>query len=186
MSEDTPSKWRRAVRRVLGLREPDPARGKPGDTEELWRYGEYDAEVVTVSADLSTVDVRFPDSRFEPMQAVPVCTGIPGATWQVTAGAICKVGWTGGDPKKPYAAPSWKQGAAVVKLLLKADTVFLGDETGAKRVALDGDLVEIATALQTWMGNVEAALTASGHPIPVYLPTTIGSVNATATKTKAK
>jgi hypothetical protein len=139
------SLFRQRVREWLGLRATD--------TEELWRYGLWRAEVKAAAADGSTVDVAPENPRLESVQGVPVRVGIPGAQAVVQAGAIVLLGWERGDPSRPYAVPSWEMGATVTKLVLNADTVILGGEAGATALALADsvrlELNAIAGALRT-------------------------------------
>ncbi len=118
-------RWRRIVRIALDL---DPADALP----VIDRLAFYRAEVKACADDGSTVDVAPEDKRVDGHQGVPVRVGIPGAVMVVQPGAVVLLGWERGDPSRPYAVPAWEAGASVVKLILKADMVYLGDESGAE------------------------------------------------------
>lgn len=90
----------------------------------------YDAKIVSQSADNTTVDLQPGDPRLPGMSKVPLRLGIPGATVQVTPGGFIRLGWDRGNPSMPYAA-LWQGGESPIKIVLKAATVFLGDESGA-------------------------------------------------------
>lgn len=116
--------FRQAVRRVVGLRTTD--------TPEVWRFGLFEAQVVTQSADLSTIDVRFDDQRLPGMNGIPVRFA-PGLKAQFAPGTIVNVGWERGDPKRPYASPI-TDGTTPIKATL----------AGTTQVTIDGGpLVDI-------------------------------------------
>lgn len=116
--------FREAIRVMLGL----PA--DPGMPPDLVRLGLYRARVDVCQSDGGHVDVTPDDKRISPEKNVPVRVGIPGSYAVVSPGAVVLLGWTGGDPKLPYCVPSWETGATVTKLVIKATTVYLGDEAG--------------------------------------------------------
>lgn len=120
---DVTEAFRRAVRAAVGLADPQ--------LPVIDRLAFYEATVKVAANDGKTVDIEPTDKRFKPMQGVKIKTGIPGAVAIVEPGAIVMLGWEGGNPKFPYAFPLWAEGASVIKLILKAQTVYLGDEAGA-------------------------------------------------------
>lgn len=136
----------RLVRRILGL---------PRDRAlpRIDYLATYDAEVKAVTSDGSKVDLAPTVAHVKPIAGVEVRVGIPGAVAVVEPGSTMKLGWVGGDPSKPYAEPSWRQGATTVKLVLNASTVILGAEAGAQFVALankvNSELDAIASAFST-------------------------------------
>lgn len=162
---------RATVRGALGL----PA--DPGAPPDLMRLGLYRARVDAVAADGSTLDVTPEDKRISAEKGVPVRVGIPGAVAVVQAGAVVLLGWERGDPGRPYCVPSWESGATVTKLVLKASTVYLGDEAGADSVAL-------ASKVATELGKVKTtldSLSGASFTTPYATP---GSVAAAQAKAK--
>lgn len=129
---DLTERFRRAVLAVLGLA-PDAT------PPRIDRLALYRAEVRSASSDGKTVDVTPEDKRIEPHQAVPIRVGIPGATAVVQPGAIVLIGWEAGDPARVYAVPAWEVGATVTKLVVKANEVYLGDESGAEKLVRKSD-----------------------------------------------
>lgn len=130
------------VRAALGLDD------KPA---ELWRLGEYEAEVKAAASDGSTVDVAPTDPRIDPMNGVALLNPFPGCTVVPKAGSVVRIGWVGGDASRVYARPSWKAGGDASKVVVQSDLVVLGAESSAQFVALankvDGALSSLATKL---------------------------------------
>jgi len=122
----------RLVRRILGLPSNRPL-------PRIDYLATYDAEVKAVAADGSTVDLAPTVPHVKPIAGVEVRVGIPGAVAVVEPGAMMKLGWVGGDPSQPYAEPSWRQGATVVKLVLNAQHVYIGDEGAADKLVRKSD-----------------------------------------------
>lgn len=120
---DVTEAFRRAVRSAIGLADPQ--------LPMIDRLAFYEATVKVAASDGKTVDIEPTDKRFKPMQGVKLKTGIPGAVAIVEPGAIVMLGWEGGNPGLPYVFPLWADGATVIKLVLKAQMVYLGDEAGA-------------------------------------------------------
>lgn len=120
------------VRRILGL----PS-GRP--MPRIDYLATYDAEVKSISSDGGKVDLEPSAGHVKPISGVEVRLGVPGATAVVEVGAIMKLGWVGGDPAQPYAEPSWRQGATVVKLVLTAQHVYIGDEGSAQALVRKSD-----------------------------------------------
>src|SRR6185295_696324 len=119
------------IREAVGLEKT------PGSLPNLMRLGLYDATVDVCSADGATLDVTPLDKRLPPQKGVELRVGVPGAVATFQPNCVVMLGWDGGDPKKPYCVPHWKQGAVVTKLVLKATHVYLGDEAGAKKLATE-------------------------------------------------
>lgn len=121
------------IREIVGL----PA--DPGSPPDIMRLGLYRSRVDVCQSDGSACDVTPDDKRISPEKNVPVRVGIPGAVAVVAPGAIVLLGWTGGDPSKPYCVPSWESGATVTKVIIKAAIVYAGDESGAKALVTKDD-----------------------------------------------
>jgi len=128
---DLKTKFRALVREIVGLPFDE---GKPPIIDLLALYR---ARVDVCASDGSTVDVTPEDTRLSPRKNVMVRVGIPGAVAVVQAGAIVLLGWERGDPKRPYAVPSWEAGATVTTLKLNATTIILN--SGTNHVARVGD-----------------------------------------------
>ncbi len=73
-----------------------------------------------------------------------------------------------------------------VQIHCEASTITIGDTSGSKAIALNGDACAIAAALATWMGNVQTSLNTLGQPVAALVGTTIANVSASATQAKAK
>ncbi len=116
---------RKMIRAAVGL----PL--DPGEPPDLMRLGLYRARVDKCASDGSKLDVTPSDARISPEKNVTLLAGVPGAVATMSPGAIVLLGWERGDPAKPYCVPCWEQGATVTKLVLKATTVYLGEESGA-------------------------------------------------------
>jgi hypothetical protein len=143
------------VRAALGLTDsPVPS---------IMRLGRYRCTVTAQNAD-GTVDLTPDDTRISAEKNVVVHVSPPGASWQVQPGAIAWMGWTGGDPSKPYCTPDYEAGAVVTKLVLKANMVFVGDEPGAKALVSKDDFdAHVHTGPSTTCAN-GAAWTGSTAP----------------------
>lgn len=124
---------RRMVRAALDL----PV--KPGTPPSIMHLGLYRARVDACASDGSTVDVKPDDSRISAEKGVKLDVGIPGAVATVQPGCYVHLGWRGGDPGQPYCIPCWDTGATTIKLVLKAQTVYLGDEAGAEALCRKSD-----------------------------------------------
>jgi hypothetical protein len=118
--------FRAAVRAAIGLPED------PGEPPDLMRLGLYRARVDSCLQDGSAMDVTPEDDRIPAAKNVPVRVGAAGFVQVVAPGAVVLLGWERGDPTRPYCAPFWESGATVQKLVVKAQMVYLGDESGAK------------------------------------------------------
>lgn len=118
---DLTERMRRAYRALLGLRD--------GDAVDLWRLGLYPARVDACAADGSTVDLTPLDDRvatsMSGAQGIPLRQPIPNCKVQVQAGAICRLGWDGGDPGRPYALPTWDAGGSFTSLTITGGDVTI-------------------------------------------------------------
>jgi hypothetical protein len=148
---------RRTVRLALGL---DPTDVLP----VIDRLAFYRAEVKAAASDGSTVDVQPEDSRVKGHQGVPVRVGIPGAVAVVQPGAIVLLGWERGDPAKPYAVPAWESGATVTKLILNAQMVYLGAESGAEALVKKSEFDAHLHSAGTYTTPSGAVTLSSGAP----------------------
>jgi hypothetical protein len=146
--------FRRAVLGVLGIDVAEDAALPVYDRMAL-----YPCEVVDRAADGSTVDIRPDNARIPPAQKVRVKVGIPGATAVVQQGARVLLGWEGGDPSKPYVEPSWEAGATVTKLVLNAQTVYLGAESGAEALVKKS---EFEAHTHAFTGTTSSGCTSGG------------------------
>ena len=103
-------------------------------------YAYYTAEVAGQNADgsleLRPEDVRLPNS----MSKVPITTGIPGVTVEVSKGDRCLVGFRGGDPSKKHVV-GW---IGVTPTTIKIE--------GSTRITIESPQIDL----------VESA----GHPVP--------------------
>jgi hypothetical protein len=120
---DLASSFRALVREIVGL----PA--DEGQPPQIDRLAHYRARVDVCASDGSTVDVTPEDRRISPEKNVPLRVGIPGSYAVVQAGAVVWLGWDAGNPSKPHCVPTWES-ATVTKLVLKATSIYLGDESG--------------------------------------------------------
>jgi hypothetical protein len=135
-------------------------------TPMIDRLALYRAEVKAASSDGKTLDVDPEDSRISGIQGVPIRVGIPGAVAVVQPGAVVLIGWERGDPSRPYAVPSWESGASVTKLVVNATELYLGTETGAKKLA-----TEDHTHTVTYVPGTSGTATATTDPPTAGLTT---------------
>ena len=130
----------RAVRAVFGSR--------------LDYFGFYRAKVVSQSADGKTVDLQPEDDRIPGMQRVAIRSGIPGTVVKVAPGSFLRLGWDGGNPKKPSAS-LWDGGETVTSIEITATDIKVSGTT----VTLANG--ELAVARQT------DALSGTAGPYPI-------------------
>lgn len=145
-----------AARVVAIVRE---AVGIPDGPMRIDRLAFYPCRVDAAASDGSTLDVTPQDSRIPPQQSVKLRVGIPGAVAVAQAGATVLLSWDGGDPKKPYCVPSWEAGATVTKLVVNAQSVYLGGESGAQPVHRQGDHEDVGSLTLTVGGSATLAWT---------------------------
>lgn len=76
-----------------------------------------------------------------------------------------------------------------LRIHLRDNTITIGDEAGSKFIVLDGDAVNAASTMATWIADAQVVLAAAavlvGKPPPT-LPTDFGTASASATQAKAK
>lgn len=95
--------------------------------------GLYFADVVSQAG--STIDVRPDDLRIPSMAGVPLFAGMPQWQVQLNEGGRVLIGWSGGNPSKPYAlAFNADVSASTVKLL--ANRVIVGDAAAPEKTML--------------------------------------------------
>jgi len=133
--------FRAAVRAAVGMS------NVPGEAPDLMRLGLYRATVTACASDGSTLDVTPTDARISPEKNVRFLVGIPGAVMTVQPGGVVHLGWERGDPLLPYCVPAWESGATVTKLVLAAQSLFLGAEAGALALATKTDIENIRLAI---------------------------------------
>jgi hypothetical protein len=110
------------------------------------------------------VDVTPEDPRMPKMANVLLMTGTPGAGALFNAaGARVLVGWSGGDPEKPYAE-AFDQGETVVRHWQKAARVELGANGASDPVTKSQELISILTDLFTQLSLLTVTCTAPGSP----------------------
>lgn len=119
----------------------------------LDRLALYPARVVSQAAD-GTLDLVPDDPRIPPCTGVPVRLGLPGARATVPAGERVLLGYEGADPAAPYAA-LWTAGAVTVLTI----------NSGAVKVARDGEAVVSSGAMGAWITAVSALLNSPGAVI---------------------
>ena len=152
----------------------------------------YWARVVSQSG--STIDVEIDNptvAKFMPTMArVPLTMPAPGASVSMAAIGRVLIGWSGGDPARPYAfAPD--ADTHLNKLVLNADQLFLGGETGAQPAIMGTTYRKAEDAyLKAISAGLSAALGAVGLPSAVTALATadtawsVASPTFLATKTK--
>ncbi|WP_170229376.1 hypothetical protein [Polyangium fumosum] len=80
----------------------------------------HDATVVAQGAD-GTLDLRLDSAEIPGLSGVPVWLGLPGIRVEVAKGARVKVGFSEGDPGKPFAG-LWETDAAMIRIVLGGGT----------------------------------------------------------------
>lgn len=94
------------LKKLIGLHAPLP----------LEYLATYDATVVAQNQD-GTLDVRLDDPKMPSLSSVPIFLGLPGLRVEVSKGAAIKVGFSGGDPSKPFAG-LWATDAAFIRIVI--------------------------------------------------------------------
>ena len=84
----------------------------------------YAAVVVSQTSDFLFVDVQPDSKRLPGMSHIPVNTGVPGFTAQVSSGSRVLIGWYDGDPRRPFAA-LWSSETAE-EIVATCDDIRLG------------------------------------------------------------
>lgn len=132
----------------------------------------YPARVVTQAAD-GSVDVRPDDERLPALTRVPLSMPIPGLRVLVAPGTSVLVGWTSGDPSKPFAQVDGRSGATTA-LTLSAPSIALGSDAAvplARAPELAALLTQVAATFSAVPPNgAEAALAAVAAAINAALP----------------
>jgi hypothetical protein len=162
--------FRRAVRACLGLS------GEPGDPPLIDRLALYRAEVKAASSDGQRLDVQPSDPRVPGEQNVSVRVGLPGAVAVVQPGAVVLLGWERGDPGRPYCVPSWESGAIVQKLVVNAQQLFLGAESGAEALVRKSEFEAHTHPPGSYVVGTSAVAGTSGTPASIT-----GTTNVKAT-----
>jgi uncharacterized protein YfiM (DUF2279 family) len=155
----------------------------------------YWARVIAQSGSTIDVEIENPTiSKVLPsMQSVPLTMPAPGATLQMKAQGRVLIGWSGGDPARPYAlAPD--AATALLRLILNSPALFLGDEAAlpfpnfAHRTAesvlftaLAGVFTALATASVGPLSPLQGQFTAGATAL-----TTFEGAAASYLTTKAK
>lgn len=100
--------------------------------------GFYRCKVASQSG--QKVDLTPDDPRLgQSVTNVPLRHGLPGIEVTLTPGCYVRLGWDNGDPRLAFAS-LWDGGESVTKLVIKATSVYLGDESGAKALATKDDI----------------------------------------------
>lgn len=119
-------------------------------------YALYRARVVSQSG--QKVDLTPDDKRLPGLQNVRLRHGVPGLEVTVIPGCYVLLGWDNGDPSAPFAS-LWDGGESVTKLVLKATTVYLGDEAGAdsfvKKTEFNAHIHQ-TSGVQAGAGNINS------------------------------
>jgi len=80
----------------------------------------HDATVVAQAAD-GTLDLRLDSADMPGLSGVPIWLGLPGICVEVAKGARVKVGFSEGDPAKPFAG-LWETDTAMLRIVLGGGT----------------------------------------------------------------
>lgn len=117
-----------------------------------------------------TIDVQIENptisARLPSMSGVPLTMPAAGAAVQMAAAGRVLIGWSGGDPSKPFAfAPS--ADTVMLELVLPVITgLFLGDRAGAepiiKGASFASALATFLTALTTYAAAIQSIADPSG------------------------
>jgi len=175
----TVSRDRSAIKYNLAQRE---------EIDTLPFHGVYLARVVTQSADLSTVDVELepdvdPAKRSMPgLVRVPMYSGIPGEVIELDlegAAQFCIVTFLNGDRMKPIVSgwlgsPNNNAGKRARRVRVRGQAIQLG-ESGAKKVAREGDPIRITIAPNGLTLAVTGASASNADPLTLDGTITDGS-----------
>lgn len=124
----------------------------------------YDATVVAQNAD-GSLELRLEDPAMPGLSSVPIWLGLPGIRVEVQKGAPVKVGFTGGDPSKPYAG-LWATDAAFLRIIIGG---------GMRAVARVDDETDSGTLVFRTITQPAPTFTVEwkppGSPVPIVLGT---------------
>jgi hypothetical protein len=151
----------------------------PGATGPVDHRACYFAKVVSQVGDF--VDVEPDDDRLPPMARVPLLLGLPGASVNGSAAGRVLVGWAAGDPAHPYAM-GWDFETLASKVVLTADQIYIGGESGAQPSVM-------GTTLKQFLEQLVAALNAphahgGASPAPVTFGLTLPNILASSAKVR--
>lgn len=132
-------------------------------------YALYRARMVAQSADMTKLDVIPDDSRIPPMTGILLRHGVPGLKVQVAPGAFVLVGWSGGDPSRPYCQ-LWEGGETVLTETFSALNIKLGGPSSVQPLVLGTLYASLLNNLGIALEALGVSLTAAGNdPIMVSL-----------------
>lgn len=118
----------------------------------------HPSTVIKQDAD-GTLQVKPDSATVPPMAGVPLRTGIPSATVEVSAGARVLLAFENSDPTKPMAIPAWD--ADDTKLV----KVTFGQVSSAQYVALANKVDDLFYDLKTWLnGHIHTTPVGSSGP----------------------
>ena len=125
-------------------------------------FANYWARVISQSGTTIDVEVENPTIKkaFPSMSKVPLTKGWPGGSLQMPAGGRVLIGWSGGDPSRPYAQ-SFDSGTSATSVEITASqSVSLDAQSIA--VGAGGAAALLSTPVMTYLGTLVAAINALG------------------------
>lgn len=156
-----------------------------GAIQPLLFHSHHYARVVAQAGATIDVEIENPTiAKFLPsMASVPLLMPFAGAEVAMLAAGRVLIGWSGGDPSKPYAMMNDPDTQASA-ITLNADLVTAGGKLGAQFAAL-------GEALQAYLNTIGPLIANHGHPVSgavAGLSPTLATVanvpNVTASKVK--
>jgi len=131
-----------------------------GAQQPIDYFSNYIGTVVAQSG--GRIDVQPDDPRIPPMAAVPLFAGIPKWSLSIPAGGRVLVGWSGGDPKSPYAV-GFDADVAAVSLGIECPSVTIGTAALAQAALLSTPYRAAEdTLFAAMVSAISTALSAAG------------------------
>jgi hypothetical protein len=130
----------------------------------------YDAVVVAQNSD-GSLDLRLDDPKMPGLSSVPIFLGLPGIRVEVQKGAPVKVGFSSGDPSKPFVG-LWATDAAFLRIILGG---------GTRAVARVDDETDSGTLVFRTVTQPAPACTVEWKPPGVEVPIVLGVLGVMVT-----
>jgi hypothetical protein len=145
-----------------------------GALPEIDYLSQYAATVRSQTPDARRVDVTPDDSYIPPLVGVPLW-GEGGIRVSVSRGARVLVGWSAGDPSKPYAV-AFDGGETVNKAWWSAGRIALGSSGAVNAVAKSNELIGLMNRLCDIVIAMKVTAVSPGSPTSLSGPPDLGTI----------